>query len=126
MQVPNPVPRVAHPEWLASLVAAKLSSRKQTALSSYFSLAGSGSAAPPRLALPAAGDDASERAAASPPALVDIEDMSAGGVSAAVRGAGHGHALPGSATVHTVVHTEEEAADVVSAPPAPPLRDDTQ
>jgi hypothetical protein len=37
-RVPNPVPRVTHPEWLLRLVANKASAHRQTSLSSFFDL----------------------------------------------------------------------------------------
>lgn len=62
--VPNPCPRVAHPDWLTRLVAAKSSSHKQMQLSRFLRPKGDGSAASD-LGTPADGASSATASAAA-------------------------------------------------------------
>jgi DNA polymerase elongation subunit (family B) len=112
-RVPNPVPRVAHPEWLARQVAADLTSVKQRKLDGFFVKQSVG-----------AGDAIARTAAKVPAAIADIEDSVGGGKT----GAGGNSMSSKLVRVHKLFLQQQEGeaealaggAGAVPPSPAPP------
>ena len=97
--MPNPVPRVRHPDWLLKRIAAKDDKTRQARISESFAAA----APAARTGSDEMEEDSEDSSTASPPAgdaLADLEDM--------------GLPRPPTTKPRPVVHQRKRAADEIS------------